>query len=180
MSEQSDNRAVVANAVSETTGPSGGADRRVHARAPFIAAAEVCELQSKMCLTGRCSDLSAGGCYVDTLAPLAVGAEVAVRIVHESREFQALARVAYSSAPMGMGLTFTKITPEHEAVLRSWTAALNVESPPRPTPPTEPVAGPARDGADIKFVLNQLITLLIRKKILTEQEATELLRQMFQ
>ena len=180
MPEHSDNRAAGANAVSEKPAPSGGAERRLHSRATFIEAAEVCELHSKVRLTGRCSDLSAGGCYVDTLAPLRLGTEVSVRIVHESREFEALARVAYSSPPMGMGLTFTKITTEHQAVLRSWTAALNVESPTECTSPPEPVPGPAREGADLKFVLNELITLLIRKKILTEQEATGLLRQMFQ
>ena len=144
MSENSDNTVVGVNVASGNPGPSGGADRRVHTRAPFIAAAEVCVLDSETRLTGRCSDLSAGGCYVDTLSPLAVGAEVAIRIVHESQRFEALARVAYSNAPMGMGLTFTQVAPEHVAVLRSWTAALNVESPPERALPPEPAPGPAR------------------------------------
>lgn len=139
-------------------------------------------------MSGRCSDLSSGGCYIDTLSPFATGAYVKIRLERDGREFIATAVVAYAHASMGMGLAFTEMKREHWDVLRSWIAELSGEQPPEPAlaktaapaPEPEAAATAAADaGASLRLVLNELIYLLVRKKIITESEASGLLRQMF-
>jgi hypothetical protein len=161
-------------------------ERRVGLRYPFSAGAEICDARSMARITGRCSDVGLGGCYVDTPSPLTIGAEVKIRIDHEGREFEAAAIVAYTHVQMGMGLAFTEIKPEHLRVLRSWIGnlsgdrsgeqALSAEESARKssTPAVE------RDGAaNLRFVLSELITLLVRRKLISESEAAGLLRQTF-
>lgn len=156
------------------------AERRSGGRFPIAAAVEVYDVSSKTRMTGRCSDLSGGGCYVDTLTPFAVGSAVRVRIEHENREFEAAAVVTFVNVPMGMGLAFTEIKPEHQDVLRFWIANLSGEQSPQSSAFT-PKPGTDTAGADAntRLVLNELITLLVRKNILTENEGAQLLLQMF-
>jgi hypothetical protein len=97
-----------------------------------------------------------------------------------NREFEAGAVVAYAHASMGMGLAFTSIKHEHQDVLRSWIAELSGELPPEPAvSSTELETGAIESDANMRLVMHELITLLVRKKIITENEGSELLRQMF-
>jgi hypothetical protein len=153
-------------------------ERRIQQRFLFTAEAEVIELRSQARVTGRCSDLSSGGCYIDALAPFAVGAEVRILMTRDSRKFEAEAVVTYAHPSLGMGLKFTEIGSEYQELLDSWIAALGGGNPSKkPAPPAgTPVAD---DGTSTLIVLNQLVTLLIGKKVLTEKEGMELLRKMF-
>lgn len=153
-------------------------ERRGGVRFPFTAAAEVSDIRSETRVVGRCSDLGPGGCYVDTLSPFAVGSAVRVRIERDLREFEAEATVAYAHVSMGMGLAFTSIKEEHQGVLRSWMAELSGEKGPNVDVSfTGHEAGLL--SANAGPVLNELINLMVRKKLLTENEAAGLLRQMF-
>jgi PilZ domain len=158
-----------------------GPERRKHGRTPITAAAEVYELQSQTRVAGRCSDLSGGGCYVDTLVPFAVGSIVKVHIERKVHGFEAAAVVVYAHVSMGMGLTFTEIKPEHQDVLRSWLAELRGEDSPEhaPSKKESEINGKEEEDANLLLVLSQLITLLVRKKIILETEGAELLRQIF-
>src|ERR1700693_169203 len=168
MSERSDTPIVFPAPLREEPPKSEAPEKRAQVRYPFTAAAEIYELRSQTRVSGRCSDLSAGGCYIDTLSPFAVGAVVKVRIERETREFEASAVVAYAHVSMGMGLSFTEIKREHQAVLRSWIADLSGEQPPEPAAPTtEPETGAVEANANMRLVLNELIYLLVRKKIIT-------------
>ena len=160
-------------------------ERRVGLRYPFSAEAEIYEARSRARITGRCSDLALGGCYVDTPSPLAVGTEVKIRINHDGREFEAAAVVAYTHVQMGMGLAFTDIKPEHLRVLRSWIGNLSGDRSGEPAPSAEESARKSStatvepDGdANLRLVLNELITLLVRRKIISESEAAGLLHQL--
>jgi hypothetical protein len=180
MSERSDTPIVFPAPLHEEQPKSEGTENRKQARFPFTAAAEVYEIRSQTRVKGRCSDLGAGGCYVDTLIPFAVGAVVKVRIVRDTREFEASAVVAYAHVSMGMGLAFTEIKREHQDGLRSWIAELSGEQPSEAAVSTaEPETGTIETDANMRLVLNELIYLLVRKKIITEDEGTGLLRQMF-
>ena len=53
-------------------------ERRKHSRYSFSAAVELMEMRSAARIQGRLSDLGRGGCYIDTISPFGVGAEVNV------------------------------------------------------------------------------------------------------
>jgi hypothetical protein len=156
-------------------------ERRTEARYSFIAVAEAYEIRSQARVAGRCSDLGMGGCYVDTLAALPVDSAIRITIHHDSREFQSLAIVAYSHPSMGMGIRFTEMKPEFRNVLRYWVADLcgkpiltpeTVEAPSGTLPSTDA-------DFNMRLVLNELITLLVRRKVITEKEGAELLFRTF-
>ena len=98
-------------------------ERRRAVRHPFVASAEGEDLAVGSRLPSRISDLSAGGCYVDTINPFADGTRVRVKIFTATQQFEAPATVVYSHQHLGMGLNFHEVTPEHEAVLRNWLPA---------------------------------------------------------
>jgi hypothetical protein len=154
-------------------------ERRREIRFAFTASAEVRDLRSQASVTGRCSDLGNGGCYVDTLAPFGVGSVVRVRLERDLREFEALAIVSYAHASMGMGLAFTEVKPEHQTVLRSWIAELSGEQPGgREAPAAGPEAGLLATMENLRQAVNELVNLMARKKLLTENEAAGLLRHL--
>jgi hypothetical protein len=98
----------------------------------------------------------------------------------DKREFEAGAVVAYAHVSMGMGLAFTAIKSEHQDVLRSWIAELSGELPPEPAASsTERETGAIESDANMRLVMHELITLLVHKKIITENEGSGLLRKMF-
>jgi len=98
-------------------------ERRRAARHSFIASAEVEDLAVGSRLPSRISDISVGGCYVDTVNPFVNGTDVRVKIFTATRHFEARATVVYSHQHLGMGLNFREVTPEHQAVLQSWLPA---------------------------------------------------------
>jgi hypothetical protein len=77
-----------------------GDRRRQHMRYPFSASLEAVEIQSKARLSGRISDLNRGGCYVDTITALIVGATLKIRLTHDDKFFESKAIVTSSSAGM--------------------------------------------------------------------------------
>jgi hypothetical protein len=187
MSERND-RPIVSPASSSEATPRGNArNRRAGIRYPFTASANVFEPRSSLRVTGRCSDLSSGGCYVDTPSPLAAGAKVKIRITHENREFEAVGVVAYAHARMGMGLSFTEVKPEHQVALRAWISGLSggpvaegVAVVPEATgiPAVDlPREMPARAAdANVRLVVYKVIMLMVRNEMISESESTELLR----
>jgi hypothetical protein len=152
-------------------------EHRANARFPFTATAEIIELRSKAKVAGRTSDLSLGGCYVDTINPFPVGTPVTLRLTYAGRTFQVQSAVVYAHVGMGMGIAFTQVTPDQLEVLQGWVGQLSGE-----VEPLVEQAAPASSEPlhrNERHVLNQLISLLIRKNLLTEAEGAALLRELF-
>jgi hypothetical protein len=153
-------------------------ERRKSARHTFSAAVEVFEPLSHLRIAGRSSDLSLGGCYLDMISPLPVGTQVTVRLQKGNTTLEAPATVIYSKVGMGMGLAFGEMTQDARGVLEALTAlsteevSAKVESAAMNTPAAK---SPTLDRA----VVHQLIRLLIRKRVLTEDEGTGLLEGVF-
>ena len=153
-------------------------ERRIASRFSFTAAAEVTELRSQARSIGRSSDLSTEGCYVDTLSTFGVGVAVHVRLERDMHEFEAQAVVINTQMSMGMGLAFTNIRPESQAILRTWIAVLSSEWPSGPERfTTDPGAGFRETIVDLRQVLKELIELMVRKKTIGENEGAGLLRR---
>jgi hypothetical protein len=180
MSNRSETPSVLPTALPEEQAKGGGEERRKQVRYSFTASADVHDLRSQIHVNGRCSDLSPGGCYVDTISPLVVGTVVKVRIVCEKRTCESSAIVTYSHPSMGMGLAFTGMNREDQDVLRSWIAELGGELPPESADPAiKPEPAAIEKGADMELILCELITILIRKNIIADKEGAALLRRMF-
>ena len=145
-------------------------------RYPFVASAELTEMQSQTAVKARTSDLSASGCYVDSMNPFASGGQVSLRLTHHERTFEALGTVVHSQPGMGMGIAFTHIEPNQRVVLEKWLAELRGESVPPAEAPKPQQA--VREPVPERHILSQLISLLINKGILSESEGSSLLRQL--
>jgi hypothetical protein len=162
------------------SGDTNVCERRTAPRFPFTLEAEIFDIGSQARVVGRSSDVSSEGCYIDTISPFAVGAVVRVRLRRGPNEFETKAIVKYALLSMGMGLAFTEIKPEQQAVLQKWIADLSGErSLEAEELSADPETGVAPELGDLRQILNELINLMMRRKIISEKEGTGLLRQMF-
>jgi hypothetical protein len=167
-------------------------ERRRTVRYPFTASAEVVDTKSLTKVIGRSSDLGRGGCYIDTICPMPEGSVVTVRLASEQRSFEAQAKVMYSQNGMGMGLAFQSAEPEQLKVLDRWIDVLSgnapkspavaesVRTPVAPPPPLPRALAETEPTGDQepRFVLNELIITLMRKRVLTETEGKALLQKL--
>ena len=156
-------------------------ERRVATRSPFIAPVELIDMRTGSLIEARISDLSLRGCYIDTLNPLPQGAAVRLQIRRNEEVFDALAHVSSAHPGSGMGLVFNDITLAQSAVIRSWLgeSALPPEmafAAARPSRRTNQ-ATKTTQNLDVNTIYAvRLIHVLLRKGILSQSEATELLR----
>jgi hypothetical protein len=91
-------------------------------RYSFNANAEVRDLGSRNEQVLITRDLSAGGCFVKTAAPLPKGTRIRVRIEHAGAEFRATGRVTDNVTAEGMGVEFIEVEPRNRAILEEWLA----------------------------------------------------------
>ena len=109
--------------------PVGGdgeyANRREVPRFSLIASAVLREPESDTKISGRISELSRKGCYVDTLIVLPEGTNLEVRISRDQGVFESLGKIIYVQSGMGMGLAFVNIADEQLKILDSWLGELS-------------------------------------------------------
>jgi hypothetical protein len=156
-------------------------ERRTYPRYHFTAAAEALDQGQRTRMNARTSDISKGGCYVDTFSPFPLKTTVKLRLTSERSAFLADATVVSSKIGMGMGLQFTSIDPQQLQVLEKWLGELSGTTP---LEPAETAAfathsnGSGKNGHAPKeagYVLNELIVALMRKGTLTEEEGKTML-----
>lgn len=155
------------------------ADRREGLRFPFTIAADVTELPSQIRVAGRTSDIGLGGCYVDTLTPLSVGAVVRLRLERELRQVDAVAKVVFAHPSMGMGLRFCEVNPAHEAILQSWVTEASGDRAREPGAPGPGPEGMVSAILNLREVLNELINLMVRNRMVDDKQVAPLLRRIF-
>ncbi|MGD0402893.1 MAG: PilZ domain-containing protein [Candidatus Acidiferrales bacterium] len=109
--------------------PVGGSgkysNRREVPRFSLIAVAVLREPESDTKISGRISELSRKGCYVDTLISLPEGTNLEVRISRDQGVFDSLAKIIYVQHGMGMGLAFVNPADEQLKILDSWLEELS-------------------------------------------------------
>ena len=152
-------------------------ERRIAPRYPLTAFAELVELRTGMRLKARTTDISEGGCYVDAMSPFSSGVLVQLRIAHKNRVFESRAVVRYSQPGLGMGLQFHQAEPAQMQVLLGWIAELSDSLAPVLNAPEIAPCLQEFTRSD-RYVLSQLVSLLIRKRILSEHEGGSLLREL--
>lgn len=160
--------------------PSDSAERRKNKRFAVSASAELLESQTSTRLNGRVSDLGVGGCYIDTVSPLPVGASLLIKLVSGNHSVAAKAAVIYAQVGMGMGLVFTEISADHKERLSAWLRELDGESceehPSQANAPEPSVPCAAAEPAGLVQALQDLVSLLGNRGVLSESEV-EVLRE---
>jgi len=73
---------------------------------------------------GRLTDLSFGGCFVEMLAPLAIGTKVGIVLRVRQRSIRGEGVVTASMPPFGLGIRFLHLQPEHLRQIEDLVTAL--------------------------------------------------------
>lgn len=153
---------------------------RRNPRCSFIAAVSVLEPSSGAHIKAHTTDLSPSGCYIDTMNSFAPGTKVQLRITKGGKSVEADAVVACSQVGVGMGLTLTTIAPGHRAVLDRWFAELRGDVSPAPS--TLDAVKDGRASSTLKtesdYALEELLVILMRKGLMTEEEGEPILRRL--
>ena len=89
---------------------------RTTPRFTFIAEAEI--VGTNVC--SRVSELSARGCYIDSINPLPKGTPVRLRIRYGCSACEFSGSVIYMHAGFGMGVMFGELTSEQQSTLDVW------------------------------------------------------------
>jgi len=160
--------------------PESSPERRHNLRFPFTATVEAIEKKSGTKVTGRTSDLSLGGCYVDTLSPFPIGTDAMLRIQKGSETFEAQVKVIFSSVGMGMGLVFVSAQPKRFKIFQKWLLELSGQGVPGEYSQEASETAPQDNSQTLKnAVLSDLIMTLMQKNVLSKDEGKDLLRKLF-
>ena len=89
---------------------------RTTPRFTFIAEAEIDGMRG----SARISELSARGCYIDSINPLPKGTDVRIRIRYGCSTCEFSGSVIYTHAGFGMGVVFNGLSPEQRSTLDVW------------------------------------------------------------
>jgi hypothetical protein len=89
---------------------------RTTPRFAFIAEAEVVGMKDH----ARVSELSARGCYIDSINPLPKDTDVRIRIRYGCSTCEFSGTVIYTHAGFGMGVAFGQLTGEQRSTLDVW------------------------------------------------------------
>lgn len=96
-------------------------ERRVSPRFALSLVADVSEPFDSNEMSGRLSDVSRTGCYIDTLNPLPPGMHVKIRLRKDEKLFETLAKVIHVNPHRGMGLHWgTNPEQQYLTVLNHW------------------------------------------------------------
>lgn len=99
-------------------------ERRTVPRFSLIATAELLEPASGVRMSGRISEISRKGCYVDLLNTLPTGTMIQLRISRDQGVFASAGRIIYAQEGMGMGVAFANTSADQLKILDSWLAEL--------------------------------------------------------
>ncbi len=99
-------------------------ERRQHPRYPVSGGAELQQQGVNSRISARLADISLGGCYLETMAPLPVLTHVSLGLTLNEQRLQAKGQVVVSHPHFGMGVQFIGGSAADRQMLESWVAAL--------------------------------------------------------
>lgn len=98
--------------------------QRAVPRYTFVATTELTDSASAMKLSGRVTEISRKGCYVDILNPLPVGTSLKVRILRDQGTFLTKGKIIYVHERIGMGVVFLDPAEDQLQIPDSWLVEL--------------------------------------------------------
>jgi hypothetical protein len=107
-----------------SSGPPYGEKREVP-RFTFIASVVMTEPNADLRISGRISEISRKGCFVDVLNTLPVGTPLHLMISRDQGNFESAATIIYVQEGMGMGVAFVSPAAEQLKILDSWLAEIS-------------------------------------------------------
>lgn len=152
-----------------------GADRRLHTRYPCSGQIELWGEGSPRdgAITGMLADISASGCYVQTMSPMPQGTRVQAAIQIDDFSMQARGEVRTVHVDIGMGLLFYELRDEDRARLNLLLDQLEQRLT-QGSSYAPPSLGEAKDDiyadASRTYALTVLIELLEKKGVLEPGE----------
>lgn len=159
----------------------GGAEKRIHPRVPVSIGVEIVDTRTRVRITGRATDFGVGGCYVDTMTTLPKGTQVDVFLQWQTRTLHLRALVTYAvdDRSIGMGLSFIGSATDQETTLLDWMNELGGNPPPRARENAAPQIKSVAETLStkplgLKDVVEELVALLVNKRVLTDSEAHRL------
>jgi PilZ domain len=96
------------------------AEKRTVPRFSFFADVEVTDLATEARMSGRVSEISRKGCFVDLLNPLPKETVVQIKVSRDLGNFETKGRIIYSLDGMGMGIAFLDVTADQLKILDAW------------------------------------------------------------
>ena len=105
-------------------------ERRKVPRYAFVATTVLADLANTAKLSGRITEISRAGCYVDILNVLPAGTLLNVQISCDKGTFKAKGRILYVHEGIGMGVVFLDPPKDQLEILDSWLAELPPASAP--------------------------------------------------
>jgi len=99
-------------------------DRRKAPRYGLVAIADLTDSEDGKLLSGKITQISRNGCYVDSPKTVPVGTSLKVIISRDQRTFVAKANVIHVQEQMGMGIAFLDAAKDQVEILNSWLAEL--------------------------------------------------------
>lgn len=155
-------------------------EHRRHERFPLTAFVEALDPKSNTQISGRSSDVSLGGCYVDTLNPFHEGTVIRIRLTKDNVSFEANAKVVFSQIGMGMGVAFLSAEKDQFQIYQKWINQFSGNASPAPDMLDAEQGSGGRNDLHIEefLVLNDLVIALMRKGTLTEVEGKAMLKRL--
>jgi hypothetical protein len=99
-------------------------ERRAVPRYIFIATAEIIETSTATHISGRVSEISMHGCYVDILNTLPKDTVIRVRITTDRGSFESPGKIIYVQENVGMGVGFVDPPKDQQPTLEAWLTEL--------------------------------------------------------
>ena len=106
--------------------PESPREHRTVPRYSFIATVDIIEPTADVCISGRVSEISRKGCYVDILNTLPKDTLVRIRVVRDQGTFDSAGKIIYVLDRMGMGVAFLDPPADQLQILDSWLIELSV------------------------------------------------------
>ena len=100
-------------------------EKREVPRFSFIATVTIVEPSSDMRISGRVSEISRKGCYVDVLNTLPVGTPIRLTVSRDQGSFTTPGKIIYVQEGIGMGVAFVGVAEDQLKVLDTWLAEIS-------------------------------------------------------
>ena len=114
------------------------------------------------------------------MSPLPSGTEVELRLLKDGKTFRTKATVAHYNMGIGMGLLFTAMQPEQFCLLEKWFGEVHGDSEPRRYELGNDEESPAGNSVkhSERYILEEMLMLMMRKGLLTEEEGQPILKRL--